>query len=214
MKKSIAMLVLISCFQVYTEPQDPTTLFLGNIKFPKKLNQTDLCIYYKGQKLNTDWDKHNLSAQYSFLEAKTSQSLFLLVCNELAYYTKSNNTVQYLRLTNEEYRCYQLQATRLQDDQENIVQFSWNCQECELENGIIPDNTIILLFDPFLIEGIQIHTWNKNQAMRLVPTITISNNATACEIVRAMTIAQLTAIDIDTIHIKEKTKNNSSASVR
>lgn len=212
MKRLIATLAFISCLQVYTEPQEPTTLFLGNIKFPKSLNHTDLCIYYKGQKLNTDWDKHNLSAQYSFLEAKTSQALYLLVCNNIACHTKLGNTVQHLQLTNDQYRCYHLQATRVHDEQENLVHFSWDCQECELESGIIPDNTIIFLFDPYLVDGVQVHTWSKNQAMRLIPTITISSTATASEIVRTMTIARLTAIDIDTIHIKEKNKNKSSTS--
>jgi len=210
MKRLIATLALISCFQVYTEVQDPTTLFLGNIKFPKNLNHTDLCIYYKGQKLNTDWDKHNLSVQYSFLEAKTSQNLYLLICNNITCHTTLTNTIQHLQLTDNQYRCYHLQASRIHDEQEKLVRFSWDCQECELKNGVVPDNTIIFLFDPHIIDDIQVHTWSKNQAMRLVPTITISNNATAPEIVRAITIARLTAIDLDTIHIKEKTTKNFS----
>lgn len=214
MKKLIHILAFLSCFQVYTEPQDPTTLFLGNIKFPKALNHTDLCLYYKGQKLNTDWDKNNLSAQYSFLESKTSQTLYLLICNNVACHTKLSNTVQHLQLTDELYRCYHLQATRIHDEQQNVTSFSWECEECDLENGIIPDNTVIFLFDPFLIDGLQIHTWSKNQAMRLIPTINISNNATAQEIVRAMTVARLTAIDIDTIHVKETTKNKTTSSNR
>lgn len=209
--KIAILLAFISCLQVYTEPQEPTTLFLGNIKFPKYLNHADLCIYYKGQKLKTDWDKNNSSVQYSFLESKTSQSLYLLVCDTIEYTTKLN-TIQNLKLTNDQYRCYHFQATRVHNCEEKLVHFSWNCQECELENGVIPDNTVIFLFDPYLIDGVLVHSWSKDQAMRLIPTINISSSATNSEIVRTIAVSRLTGIDIDTIHTKEKSKNNSSIS--
>ena len=68
------------------------------------------------------------------------------------------------------------------------------------------DNTIILLFNPNLVDGIQIHTWGKNQTMRLIPTIKISNTATVKELTKAVVTARLIAVDIDSIHIKESSK--------
>ena len=208
-KLFIIIVTFFSSVQLFCGEQiDPTTLFLGTIQFPHDLNNNDLCLYYNGKKLETEWDKNNLSVQFSFLESKTSQLLYLLICDEVKYQTHpQNNTIQYLKITNDNYKCYELQATRIYDDNEVLISYSWNCSKCELEQGIIADNTIILLFDPTLVEGIQIHTWSKNQAMRLLPTIKIINSATAKELARALAIARLTAVDIDNLHAKESNKN-------
>lgn len=205
--KIFTALAFLSCLQLHTETQDPTTLFLGTIKFPKTLNNSDACLYYKGSKLKTEWDKNNLSTQFSFLESKSSQTLYVLICNNITCFTNLSNTVQHLCLIENQYRCYELQAIRVYDDHDQLTSFSWDCQECDLENGIIPENTVIFLFDPLLVDGLLVHTWNKNQAMRLIPTIKICSSATSAELVRAMTIARLTSIDIDTIHAKEPAKN-------
>lgn len=209
MKKLIFLLACVINFQLQAiEPLEPTTLFLGTIKFPEELNNNDLCLYYKGTKLATEWDKNNLSSQFSFVESKLSQTLYVLVCNDISCKADKDNTIQHLHVIGDTYLCYELQATRIYDEQDNFTSFSWDSKEIKLEDGIIPDNTVIFLFNPNLVEGLLVHTWNKNQAMRLVPTIRILNTATSKEIIRAMTIARLKAVDIDTIHAKECVKKN------
>lgn len=209
MKNFIKLLLCLSYIQLYANSIDPTTLFLGSIKFPETVDNDDICLYYKGKKLTPDWDKNNLSVQFSFLESKTAQSIYLLICNDITYQTQpQSNTVLHFQATNKNYICYELRAKRIYDDLGSLTDYSWDYHEYKLENNIIPDNTVMFLFDPKLIENIQIHTWNKNQAIRLVPTIKIVHSATHPELLRTMTIARLTALDIDTLHIKDSSNNN------
>lgn len=210
MKKIISLLTLTSFIffapLVLTSEQEPTKLFMGTIQFPENIENNDLCLYYKGQKLTTEWDQHSFSTQYSFLESKYAQELYILICHDITHQTNQDNTVQYLQAASENYKCYKLSATRLHSENNNTIEFSWDISDHELDNKVLPDNTLIFLFNPQLIEGLQLHTWNKKQTMRLIPTIRITNNTTSKELLRTMTIARLQAIDIDTIHKKETAK--------
>lgn len=211
MKKSVFLIISIFCIQLKAiDPLEPTTLFLGTIKFPKAFTNNDLCLYYKGIKLAAEWDKNNASAQFSFLESKTSQNLYILISNDIAYHADSKNTIKHLELSTKSYLCYELQATRIYDENDTLISFSWEAKECDLNSNIIPENTVIFLFNPDLVEGLQVFTWNKNQAMRLLPTIHVIDTEPREDLlVRSMTIAQLKALDLDNIHTKESTIKNS-----
>ncbi|MBI2353205.1 hypothetical protein HYV11_03135 [Candidatus Dependentiae bacterium] len=209
MKKLLHLLLSIIIIPFIVKTNDffePTTLFLGTIKFPSILiDHNDVCLYYKGKKLATEWDKNNSSVQFSFLETKASQQLYLLICNDITCQANNQNTIDYLQLKNNNYLCYDLEATRIYDENDNLINFSWNAKECCLTKKVIPENTIIFLFNPDFIEGIQILSWNKNQVMRLIPTIYINNQISNQEIVQSMAITRLNAIDIDTFHSKKET---------
>lgn len=209
--KNLIIFLRLTAFLIFAPltccEQEPTKLFVGTIQFPKQLNNNDLCLYYKGQKLTTEWDTLSSSAQFSFLESKYAQELYIVVCNNFTHQTDTKNIIQHLQVTDKSYKCYKLTATRIYNEEKNLIQFTWDIVDYVLCNNILPDNTLIFLFNPELIDGLQLHTWKKQQTMRIVPTICINNQATSKELIRTITIARLKAIDIDTIHTKEHSKS-------
>lgn len=201
MKKLLYFFFITSYTLLHPSSDDQTKLFLGAVQFPEPLTY-DLCLYYKGKKIPVEWDKNDKTAQFSFLESKQAQDLFILISDNISYKTNENNTIQHLQASTNHYKCYKLQATRSYDDNNELSDFSWNVQEYVLHQAVIPDNTLIFFFNPSYIEGLLIHSWSKNNTMRLLPTITISPSITSKELGRAITITRLAAMDIDILHTK------------
>ena len=180
------------------------SLFMGSIQFPEKLTDTDLCVYYKGKKIVTEWDNSSLSSEYSFLESKQLENLYILISENISFETDNDNTIKNLKIEDDRpYLCYKLTASRVIDEGGNPGDLSWNDEIMEIKDGAVPENTIIFLFNPDLIDKVQIHNWKKNQNMRLVPTIKIKKDLTSKELIAAVTIAQLKSVDINLIHEKE-----------
>lgn len=179
---------------------DPTKLFLGSIQFPETL-LFDLCLYYKGQKIPTESDDNQASAEFSFLESKYTQELFILISENISCKTSENNTVNHLTNCDKNYKCYHLSAHRV-DGPSGKAACSWLMKKHQLHENIIPDNTVIFLFDPKFVEELEVNYWDKNSTMRLLPTIHIKDTISSKELSRAMTVARLKAIDIDGLHTK------------
>lgn len=203
---------LLSINIIALATQDPTKLFIGTVQFPTTLD-FDLCLYYKGQKVDTDCSKKDPHVQFSFLESKYTQEMFILICENISYHTE-NNTIQNLRVTDNSYKCFKLSATRIYDNHNDVVGFSWDAQECELEEKIVPDNTLFFVFNPDLIQGLSVQSWKTDNTLRIIPTITINQIASAEQLKRAMTIARLAAIDIDTVHKKNNHQSVQSQSAQ
>ncbi|MBM17760.1 MAG: hypothetical protein CL947_01670 [Epsilonproteobacteria bacterium] len=208
--KSFLYTMLLCTIQLTFSCEEPTKLFIGTIEFPANINNTDFCIYYKGKKLNNEWNQSKLSAEFSFLESQYTQTLYILISNNISYQTQDDNTIHHLQLQDNFYKCYELKAQRSSHEESKSICFSWDLSNKQLKEGIIPDNTIIFLFNPLLIEGLQVHSWNNNQTMRIIPTIKIKQTVQEQELLRTMTIAQLKAIDINTVHTKDKKSKNKS----
>ena len=185
------------------EHDNSTKLFSGSIEFPMKID-SDLCIFYKGQKLCLDKSSANEIVQFSFIDHKDTQTIFLIITQAISCLTEESNTIQHLQLTKaNDYICYKLQAQRnSQDDEHELL--TWKIEQHHLEKGILPQNSLILLFDPNLISGIKIQSWKPECVFRLVPTIIVLPTATEKEINRTMVIARLAALDVDAIHAKSQ----------
>ncbi len=196
--KKIFYLLMLCSLSLPSHTSDSTKLFLGSIKFPEHIHG-DLCLYYKGQKIQPEWSSNNTVAQFSFLESKYTHEMFILVCDNISYQTSQTNTVQCLQAA-DNYQCYKLLAQRTENEQ-GFTECSWSVQKCTLENNNIPDNTFIFLFNPTFIDGLQVQTWNSDNTLRVLPTINIKSIQTK-DLTRTMTIARLTAIDIDLLHSK------------
>lgn len=202
---SFFALSIVHALTMQPSHPEPTKLFLGAVQFPEHL-EDNLCLYYKGQKLTGEWNKNNTTAQFSFLDSKYTQEIFIVICDNFSYQTSQTNTVQYLQTTSNNYKCYKLQAYR-SCDENNSAKCSWSVQEQELEKNIIPDNSLIFLFNPNFVEGLQVHSWSADHSMRTLPTIKIKN-IQAKDLARTMTITRLTAIDIDVLHSKALPKGS------
>lgn len=190
---------------MHSSTADPTKLFLGSIQFPEPL-QYDLSLYYKGQKLVTEWDSDESSTQFSFLESKYTQELYILICETISYKTTEKNTIKHLIVTSNKYKCYQLIAQRSQTEQ-GTTECSWQIKEHKLDSMVIPDNTLIFLFNPDFISGLQGQSWKSDNTMRLMPIIEIDPTIETKDLNRTMTITRLTAIDIDSLHSKINKKH-------
>jgi len=181
-------------------------LFSGSIEFPVKM-EYDLCLFYKGQKLEIEQNKTSNIVQFSFVDLKETQIVYFIIAPALACCIEEANTVKHLQLPKEcEYICYKLQAQRETTD-ENYQLLTWRIEDHELENRIIPQNSLIFLFDPKLIAGLKVQSWKPENVFRIVPTLVVSPTATVHSIGRAMMTARLAALDIDAIHGKIKPTN-------
>ena len=195
----IVLFALLASTDNYTMSDEPTKLFLGNIQLPTNIT-SDLCLYYKGQKLPTKQETKETNVQFSFLESKYAQEVYIVICDALLCKANDNNTIQHLEVNNDQYTCYKLQASRLTDEDDNI-QCSWSINQQKLPNNIIPDHALIFLFNPHLIEGLHVHQWKSDNSMRILPTIKLKNIPSK-ELTRIMSIKRLSAMDIDALHSK------------
>ncbi|MCX5923807.1 MAG: hypothetical protein NTZ68_00055 [Candidatus Dependentiae bacterium] len=175
--------------------------FSGSIEFPVKM-EYDLCLFYKGQKLEIEQSKTSNIVQFSFLDSKETHTVYFIIAPALACCTEEANTVKHLQLPKEcEYICYKLKAQRDEiDDKHELL--TWKIEDHELENRIIPQNSLIFLFDPKHIAGLKVQSWKPENVFRIVPTLVIDPTATMHSIGRAMMTARLAALDIDAIHGK------------
>lgn len=194
---------MVSFFSLSLESK----MFLGKVVFPEKIVPT-LRLYYNGKNLTTDTKKNEeyKTVPFSMDESLWVQDLNILICSKVSYSSENNNITNLRVPTSEPYKFYALEATRAHNEVGKEV-LSWKVSEEELENNIIPDNTIIFIFDPQLVEGLDVPTWNKEDQMRLLPGIVMDKKTTVNDFVRAMNIACLSGMDVDICHQKAATKS-------
>lgn len=190
--------------------------FLGTIEMPFA-SENDFCIFYKGDKLACEYDKNSRLVQFSFIDNKDTQALFIVITQALSCSTEHSNTLQCLQLSKErEYICYKLQATRTLD-KKNQPLLTWLATDYELPDRFIERDSLIFLFDPKLILGINIESWKPEHVFRLLPTIAINpyniitkDMTTPQDLSHAMVVARLAALDIDSIHCKSSSDSLNS----
>lgn len=181
-------------------------LFSGYVQLPIPIDKADLCFFYNGQKLKTEHYANDKFVEYSFIDSKNLQTLYFVFTNYFSCQSESehfNNTVTHLQIPkNFNYKCFKLCATRFYDEEDEAQYLTWNITEQQLTNGIIPENSIIFLFNIDFIDQLEIHSWKQENYFRLIPTIILKQNINKNELKKAMSTARLTSIDIDPIHQK------------
>lgn len=182
--------------------KEPVALCMGNIVFPEPISP-DLSLYYKGNKLQLDVEENKQvdTVPYSLVEGKTTQKLHVLICSELGFAT-DENTVLYLHVPDAVgYKFFVLSAARKYNKNNELQGYFWEVQELELaDDRIIPDDTMIFLFDANLIESLEVRSWVKDNNIRLLPDIVIKKSVSTHMLSRTIAISRLAAIDLDTIH--------------
>lgn len=193
--------------RTWSSSNDQTKLFSGSIEFPyKKLY--DLCLFYKGEKLTTEQHSNNSLVEFSFVDTKNTHIVYFVITDGITCNTEYANTLECLQIAPaSKYICYKLQAKREIDHDEHEL-LTWEISDHKLINNIIPQNSLIFLFDPNLIVGLKIPTWKPENIFRIVPTVLINPRTTMAELDRSMLIARLAALDIDALHAKKSTSNN------
>lgn len=205
----INFLLFLSLTLTQTMQNYENKLFSGSIEFPYHTDY-DLCIFYKGQKLDFETNNNAPFVQFSFLDHKNVTTVYLVITNALTCTTSESNNVNCLRVIDDNaYVCYKLQAQRnFEKDQEEL---SWNICQYTLPHNQIPHNSVIFLFDPTLIAGLKVQTFKPENVFRIIPTIMIDPHANIDQIKRAMIIARLASLDIDAIHAKPEKISTTTA---
>jgi hypothetical protein len=197
------------------EYEEPMALCVGDIVFNTEIDP-DLCLYYKGNKLQIDinYDKKSKRlgqvttkkelvkiVPYTLNEAKATQQFHMLVCNH-PQFASDNNTITYLHVPEDmPYKFYTLSAARKYDDNGEVIGCMWTVTEDFLsDDRIVPDNTIIFLFNAGYIEGLEAKSWPLNSNIRLLPSIVMKKTIEAEDVARAIIEARMIAIDFDTVH--------------
>ena len=68
-----------------------------------------------------------------------------------------------------------MQGTRYFNDKGEEV-LSWTVVEKELGENVVPNNTLTFVFDPNLVEDLQVISWKKEDQMRILPNIVMKKD--------------------------------------
>jgi len=137
------------------------TLFVGNIQFPQCIKTIpQIALYRGGTKINTENDNANKNIQFTISDDKSCKTLFILITQEVIPHIK-NHTVQYLKTSpNQSCKFYQMTIVEYEDRSRHIEtdkkRCKWEICETKLSNNEkIPDNTLIIIFNPECVEKIE-----------------------------------------------------------
>lgn len=195
--------------------EEPMALCIGDIVFHTDIDP-DLCLYYKGNKLQLDINHDKKLKKlgeaptkkelvrvvpYTLNEAKAIQKFYLLICS-CPRFASDSNTITHLHVPkNITYKFYTLSGVRKFNKDTGVDECLWTVtQETLLDDRIIPDNTIIFLFNADYVEGLEVKSWPLNSNIRLLPSIVMKQTIDPQDIVRGIVEARMIAIDFDTIH--------------
>lgn len=205
--------LLIASSKPLLEYHEPMALCIGDIVFHMQVDP-DLCLYYKGNKLqlDTNYDKKSKKigkaqpvqqlvniVPYSLSEAKAVQEFHILICCRPEF-ASDQNTINYLYVPeNTAYKFYTLTPARTH--QNEVEGCLWAVKKEDLvDDKIIPDNTIIFLFNADFIEGLEVKSWPLHSNIRLLPSIVLKKTIDPQDVLRAIIEARLAAIDFDAVH--------------
>lgn len=208
--KIILWMIIISCGRlsfldasVVSLDYEPVAVCLGTIVFPKKVHPYPN-LYYNGRKLSIDVDLKEKEVKvipYSLEEAQSKQQFHMIICLECKFASKEN-TVQYLYIPkNVSYKFYTLSAARQYNNDKEVDGYLWTLTQDQLSaDRIIPDDTIIFLFNADLIEGLHVKSWPQNSNVRILPEIVIKKSACQQDLSDAMTQGAAASVGLNRIH--------------
>jgi hypothetical protein len=141
------------------------TDFEVNIAFPRPYHSQGIKVYQAGEIIHTDVSDHTIS--FFIKDMNRTKEFHILVVKpcDLSYVFNENakNTIQY-RVVNPE-RSYKFYKISFSSTSQN-----WNIEDKNLkENGKIPDQTVIIFYNPDYIESFCCSKENP------VPTLLISD---------------------------------------
>ena len=162
----IAVASIIS-FQSYSF--EPKSLFVGTMQFPASLeNVPPVRIYYAGRKITTETDNEGKRITFTIPETKRRSFFYVYVAPQFDFCCTSNN-IEYLKQTSSTpYKLYALEligvpipagrvGARTAQGKKTHITYQWSVKEITLGDptGKIPDDAIIVCFDPAYIQSFQ-----------------------------------------------------------
>lgn len=183
--------------------------FMGKIILPASV-QEEICIFYKGNTITIDVQKDEqlVSYLFSFLESKSTNVFHILIASELSFSTKPNtNTLEYLQvLSDKPYAFYKLQGKRFYNNFGQLESYGWDIESQDLpEGGIVPDDTLIIMMSPELLENLEPKRWDIETNTRVLPDLVVSSEFSPEQVSKMLARSRFASLDLQSLH-KNKSK--------
>lgn len=209
MNRKVHILILIAITLVLAQWTNVAhTLYVCNMQFPRSIKSIpSVRAYYTGNKITGTVNNENKQVAFNIPSYQKNNALYILITEQINW-DAEENTIKYLKTdSHKPYKCYKLIAQQYNSfDKKNNTNDYWHVEEISLEqDGRIPDNTIIILFNPHLVESL-----SGGNSVTL-PSIILYNDildriGTEEQLHINMQELLLSSIDIDSIH--KKTEHN------
>lgn len=163
-------LLILSAILLYVEHTAcfiEKTVFSGTIQFPLALKKVpDLRVYCAGRKISGELDHETKKVSFAISDYRQRTFFYLVIVNphnvgyELA--APQTNTVNYLKINpTEPYKFYAIELVLIPEQKDDSSEaksnstmvYKWLIKEIELpQNGRLPDDTIIVCYEPQFVE--------------------------------------------------------------
>lgn len=147
MSLAFLLLPLIQCNYAFIEKK----VFVGSIQFPKLKSIPNVRIYYRGNKIKSETDQDGKKVTFSISENKLLTFVYMLITEQIDSETE-NNTIKYFKIP--PHQKYKLFALELLIDGDDRAQWRIREQQIPFKTRRIPDDTIIICYNPAFIEKI------------------------------------------------------------
>jgi hypothetical protein len=214
-----AAALLIACSLTTSAYFAGDKLWHGAIKFPiltKKIPK--IAIYYTGISIPTHIQTANRQLTFDISESKIRTTFYLIVIEHVDLVTEQNTVKYFVAPTNSSYKLYHLQFTpnqklikgsgpaekidqdKKQTDLEEMG--TWTIEQQSLpEDRRIPDNAIIVCYNPSLIKNVE--GGNGLELPKIILDEQIIQQLGDEELQNVSDLALLTSLDYNSIHARQ-----------
>ena len=99
------------------------------------------------------------------------------------------------------YTFYKLQGKRFYNDFGQLEFYGWDIESQELpEGGIIPDDTLIVMMSPELLENVEAKRWDIETNTRVLPDLVISPDFSPEQISKMLARSRMASLDLQSLH--------------
>ncbi|MDP3889443.1 MAG: hypothetical protein Q8Q25_02800 [bacterium] len=165
MKNNLFLVFLVSLISssLATYTVHASGLIVGTIQFPKILSTVPIIrVYTCGKKIPYHLcETNDESKQFTFrIPALIDQQKFILLITDKVHFEtihENINVIEYLKvLPGQAYKFYELTliTEKTSGSEKNEHEYRWDIKETKLVNGRIPDETIIICYDPTCIDSL------------------------------------------------------------
>jgi len=216
-KRTLIGFTVLACFIIplqaafFKEPHQ--RLFMGTIQWPMSLKKIpSMRIYHAGHQLIGEINNETRQITYTMPESRDISIITFIVVEpqNIKPQMADDNTIQHLAVTkNSPYKCFQvirvaadLVVEKPENTNKKVPTDTWRIEQRRLhEDGKIPDNALIICYNPDLIDGL-----SGGNSIDL-PTVHICSDAiTKAGSEEALHEAAdsflITCLNLDTLHTK------------
>jgi len=191
--------LIIATLTLFTMvPVLSNTLFMGSIQFPDSIKTVpDMRIYYAGHKITSAVNATTKENTFNICENQNCSTFYLIITDNIDLETpKGSNTIRYLVNKHNAYKFYAIRLIK-----KDKYEYEWVIKEIPLIGNRIPDNAIIVYYNPEYIETVKIE--NSIRLLKIHMKQNIVELAGSHEQLQEESERILcSAINLDSIHTK------------